>query len=99
MKLIVRKDHIEVSDHQMDYLERKMEHLTHLAKGAADESAQMHIDVVQSTEADSKVIFKATLQVPGSTLHAETAASAFEEGVDLLEGKFRRQLEKYKAHH
>lgn len=99
MQLIVRKDQVELTTLDTDYLERKVEHLMRLADRVDDESSKFHLDVIKTEikTTDHKLLLKATMHVPHEIMHAEASGVTFQEAVDLLEEKFIRQIERYKA--
>lgn len=98
MQLILRSPHVQLADYEREYLEKKIQHLAKYADRVADESASIHIDVVQTNikTSDHKLRLQGTMHVPHAFLRVEVSGLTFEEALDLFVDKMKKQIERYK---
>lgn len=98
MQINFHQKGLRLSQTQEDYISGKLESLA-IFKVMEDPSVVVRVDVefFEHISSDKKITMAVTVTVPQDTLRAETECLTVEEGVDLLEGKLRAQLEKYKT--
>lgn len=98
MQINFHQKGLRLSDSQEDYITAKIESLQKF-KVMEDPSVSVRVDVEyqEHVSSENKIQIAVTAVVPQDTLRAQTDALTVEEGIDLLEGKLRAQLEKYKT--
>ncbi len=100
MQLILRAPNVHLTDLEKEYIEKKVMHLQKFADRVADESSQIHVDVMQSDikTTDHKIIIQGSLFVPhGKHIHADAKGVTCQEATDLFVEKMEKQIERYKS--
>lgn len=99
MKFQIKVEGIKLSDVQHDFAKKKLESLHKYSQKITEESLSVDLKVVfnESFQQDEKYKLRAMLSVPGVSFMAEAQALQFEDGIDMLEEKLQRQIERYKA--
>jgi len=97
MKVNFIQKNISLNDDQKDYIEKKINNLTKLAKRIDDESSQTTIEVEKLSSSPHRISLIVNVKVPAHLFRAEIEAKKIEEAIDICEEKLRSQIEKYKA--
>lgn len=99
MKFQVHVEGVKLSDKQTDFAEKKLEGLHKYSQKITEEELNIDLRVLynDSFKQDEKYKLKALISVPGVSFLAEAQSLEFEDGVDMLNEKLQRQIERYKA--
>lgn len=89
MNLHLTGHHLEITPALRDYVESKLERITHHFDQVIDVKVTLSVEKLKQ-----KV--EATLHVPGNDLHAECADDNMYSAIDMLSDKLGRQVLKHK---
>lgn len=89
MNLHLTGHHLEITPALRDYVESKLERITHHFDQVIDVKVTLSVEKLKQ-----KV--EATLHVPGNDLHAECADDNMYSAIDMLSDKLNRQVLKHK---
>lgn len=97
MKINIHSHKVNLSDSEKDYIEKKLEYLSHLGGKMQDESVHCEVNVsYDNTKISSnKIAMKVVLTVPKHLMHAELSAPTVNSAIDLIEDKLAAQVKKY----
>ena len=94
---------VSLGDDQKEYIESKVEKLSHLADRLADESTEFRVEVDHEESRMQEHAYQCivTIFAPQETLRAEARSDTINNAVDDVVNKLKVQIEKYKAkiHH
>ena len=98
MQINIHAKDITLQASHEDYIKEKLGKLTHYAEVLQDESVKcdVHVEKSKNKTQGLHVEMKATILVPGDSLHAEVDAMQVTEAADLISEKLERQVKKYK---
>jgi ribosomal subunit interface protein len=101
MLINLNSDKYELSDSQQNYIEEKLYALKKFFQKFTEETIQVKVVVEknETLEQSRKIILRVTMSVPKALFRAEANAFTVEEGVDLIQDKLTRQIERYKTKH
>jgi putative sigma-54 modulation protein len=101
MIININSEKYELSDSQQSYIEEKLYALKKFCKKFTEETVQVKVVVEknETLEQSRKIILRVTMSVPKALFRAEANAFTVEEGVDLIQDKLTRQIERYKTKH
>lgn len=99
MNITIHHKHIELSEHQQDYIMEKITHLKKFGERIDDESTQVRVDVTTNADktTNKNISMQVTMFVPHAVIRAEVMGVTVEEAIDLAEEKLKKQLERYKV--
>ena len=99
MKFNLMYEGVELNQHQSDYAEKKFENLHKYSHKITEEEMTVDLKVVfsESFKQDEKYKLRVMLTVPRASFLAEVQSIEFEEGVDLLHDKLKRQIDRFKS--
>jgi len=104
MQVNIHTKGLNLSDEEKNYILKKMEKISSLAKRIKDESSTIKVEIDKDktkSEQDS-IHCIINLHVPKETIRAESRAAWVKEAVDLTKKKLLPQIEAYKekfSHH
>lgn len=101
MIININSEKYELSDSQQSYIEEKLYALKKFCQKFTEETVQVKVVVEknETLEQSRKIILRVTMSVPKALFRAEANAFTVEEGVDLIQDKLTRQIERYKTKH
>jgi len=88
-----------LAESQEDYAREKLSHVLKNAPRSEDESTIVKVDVEKTklSSEDQRFLVEVTAHLPRTVIRAEVFASTVEEGIDNVEEKLRKQVERYKG--
>lgn len=101
MQLQLFTEGVSLTDEDKEYITKKILHLEKFAHELLEESTSVRVDVRANKvkTSDKNVSVQVTLFVHPSILRAEDFGVTSNEAIDLVEGKLRKQIERYKGKH
>jgi putative sigma-54 modulation protein len=93
MRVNINAVHFKADKKLVDFINEKLEKLTHLFDGVIDGEVILKLD---NTETRENKITEIRLKIPGSNLYAKKQTASFEESTDVAVEALRKQLKKHK---
>lgn len=95
MEFKIHAKNLTLTDHQKEYIERKIEYLKKIAHRGHDQSAKATVEVehVEHKDPSETIGMKINIIAPGKRFHADGFGSSVEETIDVLEDKLKHQIE------
>lgn len=89
---------LKLNESQEEYARDKISNVAKNAQRVEDESSSVKVNVEKTNlPGEQAYLVEVTLVVPKNSIRAEVFASSVEEGLDQIEEKLRKQVERYKG--